>query len=96
MTAFDEYRKKLQAEGSVTIELRVRPNAKQTRVTATMDDGSVKVELAALAEGGKANEALVHFLSESLGVPSSCVELLRGHGSRRKIVRISLGARFER
>ena len=94
MTILDDCRKRLLTEDSIMLTLRVRPNAKQTRITATMDDGSIKMDLAAAADGGKANEALVRFLAETLGVPVSCVALLRGHTDRRKIIRISRSARF--
>lgn len=94
MNFFKPFRERLAVGETVTLDIRVRPQAKQTRITASMDDGSLKVELAAPADRGKANEALVHFLAHALGVPVACVALVRGHGSRRKTVRVSPGTRL--
>jgi uncharacterized protein (TIGR00251 family) len=38
---------------------------------------------------GKANAELVRFLAEHLGVPAGAVEIVRGHASRTKVVRVS-------
>ena len=57
----------------------------------TMVDGSIKIDLAAPAEDGKANTALVKFLAEEFSVPLSCVEILSGHAGRRKVIRIRSG-----
>lgn len=79
----------LASQGTVTLSLRVRPNAPRTKVKDVMDDGSVKIDLAAPAEEGKANKELVRFLAEEFGVHVSQVELLSGGGNRRKLVRIT-------
>jgi hypothetical protein len=53
-----------------------------------MDDGSVKIDVAAPAEEGKANAALRKFLAREFSVPISNVEIVAGGGGRRKVVRI--------
>jgi len=82
-------RRTLATEGSVTFSVRARPHAPRTAVKDVMDDGSVKIAVAAPAEEGKANEELVRFLAEEFGVHSSQVEILSGGGNRRKMVRIT-------
>jgi len=47
----------------------------------------LKVRIAAPAEGGKANRALVSVLSEWLGTRD--VEIVAGHSSAEKTVRVS-------
>jgi uncharacterized protein len=47
------------------------------------------VRIAAPPENGKANEALVDLLAETLGVPRASVEISGGHGSRDKTVVVS-------
>lgn len=79
----------LTSEGSVSFSVRARPNASKSKVTAVLDDGSVKIDVAAPAEEGKANAALRKFLAEEFGVPVSNVEIVVGGGGRRKIVKIS-------
>jgi len=56
---------------------------------------AVRIRLTAPAVENRANEALVRFLSEALGVPRRQVELLAGQRGRRKVVRIHGMAREE-
>ena len=53
---FDALFQELAQEGSVRFYVRARPDAPVTRVTAVLDDESVKVDIAAPAEKGKANK----------------------------------------
>ena len=48
-----------------------------------------KVRVAALPERGKANEAVLALLAETLAVPRSSVTLVSGSGSRDKIVELA-------
>jgi hypothetical protein len=54
-----------------------------------MEDGSLKIRLTAPPVDGAANEALVKFLSDTLSISKSSVEIVSGHTGRQKIVRIS-------
>ncbi len=68
-------------------ELRVQvvPNAGRT-ACAGLHDGALKVRLAAPAIEGRANAALIAWLSESLDLPRRAVELVTGDTARRKRV----------
>ena len=44
--------------------------------------------MAAAPERGRANEALVELLAETLGLPRERVHVIAGHGSRAKVVEI--------
>ena len=77
-----------RAEG-VLLQLSVMPNAKRTQVDG-LRDGALRLRLAAPPIDGRANEALVAWLAESLGVPKRDVEVLRGESSRRKQVAIAV------
>ncbi len=73
---------------AVFLNVRVQPRASREGI-ALMEDGSLKIRLAAPPVDGAANEALVRLLSELLSVPRSSVEIVSGRTSRAKIVRIS-------
>ena len=47
---------------------------------------SWKVRVAARPEGGKANDALVRLLADTLGLPRRDVTVVSGHAARDKIV----------
>ncbi len=55
-----------------------------------MDDGSLKVRVAAVPEKGKANDELRIVLARQYGVPVANVTIAAGAASTRKTVRIRL------
>ncbi|MBK9148530.1 MAG: YggU family protein [Flavobacteriales bacterium] len=81
-----------ESSGSFTLTLHVQPGAKRTEVAGTHGD-ALKIRLAAPPVDGKANEALLSYLAEQFGVPKRQVELVSGHASRRKVVRV-IGAKL--
>ncbi len=65
----------------------MQPRASRDEV-AGLQGEAVKVRVTAPPVEGEANEAVVRLLSRSLEVPRSAVTIARGHGGRRKRVRI--------
>lgn len=72
----------------VVLSLHIQPGAKRTE-TAGLHGEALKIRLAAPPVDGKANDALVAFLAKTLGIPKSHVELVAGHSSRTKRVRVA-------
>ena len=74
------------------LSVRVHAGTKRDAVTG-VHDGAVKIALQAPPVDGRANEALIAFLAEKLGLPRARLSLIAGAGSRSKVVRITgLGA----
>ncbi len=70
-----------------TLFLHVKPRAGVSRVVGWQ--GKVlEVRIAAPAQGGQANVALVRFLAQVLGIAPSRLSIVRGHDSRYKRVAI--------
>ncbi len=67
------------------MRLRVVPNAKRSEVVGIHGD-VIKVKVQAPAMDGKANEALLEFLAETMGVPRRAVQLVAGEKSRDKTI----------
>lgn len=63
------------------------PRASKNQI-AGMEGNEVKIRLNAPPVEGKANEALVRFLAEALGVSRAQIEIVAGHSSRHKVVRV--------
>ncbi|MBI4417690.1 MAG: DUF167 domain-containing protein, partial [Ignavibacteriales bacterium] len=63
------------------------PNARRNEVTMREDGGFLVLVKAPAAEG-KANKAVVEVLADFFKKPKSSVAILKGKGSRRKIVEI--------
>ena len=88
---FQLFKEELRKKNSVHFYVRARPGADNTEAVELMDDGSVKINLAAPAQAGKANAALINFLAKEFGVSIANVEIVSGEGARMKLVRISSG-----
>ena len=81
-------RKQKQTDVSATLSVRIQPRSSKNSFTR-MEDGTLKIRLTAPPVDGAANEALVKFLSETLSVSRSSVEIVTGHTSREKRVKIT-------
>jgi uncharacterized protein len=71
----------------VVLELHVQPGAKRTEFAGKHGE-RIKLRLAAPAQEGRANEALVEFLADYYRVPKKSVTILSGLRSRAKRVAI--------
>jgi uncharacterized protein (TIGR00251 family) len=71
----------------VRIRLRVQPRAARTEVVGAHGD-ALRVRLTAAPVEGEANEALVRFLAERLGVARSLVQVVAGRTARTKVVKV--------
>ena len=77
-----------ETDGALTFRVRVAPRASKTAV-AGEHDGALKVRVAAPPVEGAANEELARFLAKAFGVPARAVEIVSGHASKAKVVRVS-------
>jgi len=73
--------------GGCVLALRVHPGARRNAVTGTHDN-ALKISLTTPPTDGRANEALIRFLADLLGVPKASIALLSGAASRSKSVAI--------
>lgn len=70
-----------------TLELKVIPNAPRNEIAGWLGT-ALKVKVHAPALEGRANDELLAFLADHLGLPRRSVTLLRGDKSRQKVVQI--------
>lgn len=79
-------------KNGMVIHLKVTPNASKNEICGVMDDGSgqqlLKVKVTAIADDGKANKALLKFLSKEWDVSSSNIEIISGKTARNKKILI--------
>jgi uncharacterized protein (TIGR00251 family) len=92
MLDLNEVRAKLAAAGEVTIPVKVIPRAAKSECAGFLDDGSLKIRLAAVPDKGKANEELRRFLAEIFGLTRRDVSIVTGETSPRKLVRLKRAA----
>ena len=75
------------ASPGVRLRFHVQPGASSTGITGWHGD-AIKIRLAAPPVDGRANDLLLEFLSTTLSIAQSQVQLVRGSTSRSKIVLI--------
>ena len=73
---------------STRVRLRVAPGATRAGVVGRHGE-AWKVRVTAAPEGGRANEAVVRLLADTLSLPQEAVKLVSGHGARDKIVKLA-------
>jgi uncharacterized protein (TIGR00251 family) len=70
-----------------TIVVKVKPNARQSRIEQ-LADGSYSAELKSPPVDGKANAELIGLVAQAFGCPKSAVEIKSGGASRIKRVTV--------
>lgn len=73
--------------GECILSVKVIPNAAEAEIVGVVGD-MLKVRVQAQPEKGKANAELVSFLAERFSVPKTSIEIVRGHSSSRKLIRL--------
>jgi len=71
----------------VILIVKIIPNASKNSLEG-FQEGILKIKIQASPDKGKANEALVEFLAETLEVPKREIRILSGHTSRLKKIDI--------
>jgi uncharacterized protein len=75
-------------EEQARIVIQVQPNARQNEVIC-FRNGALHVRIAAPPINGKANQELIKFLSDILGVSKNKLTIEKGMTSKRKVLAIS-------
>ncbi|MEY4071252.1 MAG: hypothetical protein RL721_1866 [Candidatus Eisenbacteria bacterium] len=70
------------------LALRVQPGARRNALLGRLASGEWKVAVAAPPLEGRANEAVVEWMSELLGVKRRQVAVVRGASSRGKVIEV--------
>ena len=70
------------------LAVRVTPRASRNEIVELLDDGTIKVRIAAPPSDNEANEALIKFLSEILGIPRSRLDIVAGLSGRDKLISV--------
>jgi hypothetical protein len=72
---------------SILLKVYLQPKSSKNEIVGPYRDG-IKIKVTAPPVEGKANEALIKFLAKEYKISVSSIEILKGHNSREKIIRI--------
>jgi len=75
-----------QADGAL-LSVKLQPRASKNEIGGVLGE-ELRIKVTAPPVDAAANEALVRLLAESLDCPRSKVELVRGHTSRHKTIKL--------
>jgi uncharacterized protein len=71
----------------VTIEVKAVPRSRRTQAVG-VQDGRLRVQIAAPPHDGQSNAALCAYLAEAAGVRPQAASIRRGSGGARKLVTV--------
>lgn len=74
-----------EGKGGIYLNVHAQPGARYPRLRGLHGD-AVKIAVRQQAREGEANEAMIRFIAGGMHLGTSEVELVSGHGSRRKRV----------
>ena len=77
---------RIQPDG-VLLSIKLQPRASSNEISQLLGE-ELRVKVTAPPVDSAANEALVRLLAQELECPRNRVELVRGHSSRHKVVKI--------
>jgi hypothetical protein len=70
------------------IAVRVTPRATKNQIIGALSDGTIKIHIATAPTEGQANEELIEYLSNILGIPKDRIEVVAGDTGRDKLVSV--------
>lgn len=85
----DSFKEKLKNTGELYLQVKVLPASSRTEFKELMQDGTLKISIAAIAENNKANNVLTRFLAKQFSVDKTDVLIISGHSSRNKLIKIN-------
>jgi uncharacterized protein (TIGR00251 family) len=77
-----------EKDGVVTFQVQVVPRASRSEIVGERD-GVLRIRIAAVPVDGAANEELMRLLARAMGVRRGAIEIIRGHSSKLKTVRVT-------
>ena len=76
------------------LKIYLQPRSSKNEIVGPYRDG-IKVKITAPPVEKKTNEALLRFLARKWNIPASLIEIVRGHHSREKTLKISVEVSLE-
>lgn len=75
-----------QTKDGIIFTLRISPNASKNEIIK--ENAGIKVKITAQPIDGKANKALIEYLSKQFKIPKSYFEIIRGETAKDKTILI--------
>lgn len=89
---FTELAEEFRNKGEVYLRIKARPGAQATEakgILAGEEGDTIKVDVAAPPEQGKANTELMRYLADWFDVRKDQIKIISGAGDKVKLIKIS-------
>ena len=73
-----------QTKDGIVVNIKISPNAKKNEIIKT--DNEVKIKITSQPIDGKANKAVIEYLSKIFKIPKSYIEIVKGETSKEKTI----------
>ncbi len=73
-----------ETDNGILATIKISPNAKKNEIIKT--DTEVKIKITAQPVDGKANKALIEFLSKTFKIPKTSISIVKGETSKEKTI----------
>ncbi len=83
-----EFIKILNDKGEVYLRIKVSPQSPKNSINKVLDDGTIKIDICAKPEKGKANYELMRYLSKLFEVENNNVKIISGNNTRLKLIKL--------
>ena len=77
-----------QTKDGLLIHLKIIPNSSKNEIIKSAEE--IKIKLTAQPVDGKANKALIEYLSKELKIAKSYIEIVKGHTNKEKIILLKI------
>lgn len=71
-----------QTSDGILVNIKIVPNSSKNDIV--LEDEFVKIKITAQPIEGKANKALIEFLSKKFKIPKTSIEIVKGETSKEK------------
>ena len=71
-----------QMNNGILVNIKIVPNSSKNEIV--LEDEFVKVKVTAQPIDGKANKALIEFLSKKFKIPKTSIEIVKGETTKEK------------
>lgn len=73
-----------ETKDGIIVNIKISPNSKNNEI---INDGkNIKIKITAQPIDGKANKALIEFLSKKFKLPKSSIKIIKGETSKEKTI----------
>lgn len=73
-----------QTKDGLVLRIKISPNSKSNEII--LEEDFAKIKITAQPIDGKANKALIEFLSKKFKIPKTSIKILKGETSKEKTI----------